>query len=94
MRGYVGNTYVRVDSAQVSVWLRKTEPELLKMQPASDIHHLSSSLRYSQSVPEPIRLIRLSSQNPCIGEPFARTAKKQLHIPFRLKDQHPPPTEL
>ncbi len=30
VRGYVGNTYVRVNSAQVSVWLRSTDTALMK----------------------------------------------------------------
>ena len=70
VRVYVGNTYVRVDSAQVSVWLRKTEPELLKKCNPPATHTTCLHPSDIRKAPEPIRLIRLSSQNPCIGEPF------------------------
>lgn len=68
--GYVSNTYVRVDSAQAAVWIRKTDTELLKRcnPPVEYTTCLHPSEVRRQ--PEPIRLIRISSDNPCIGEPY------------------------
>ncbi len=74
--GYVSNTYVRVDSAQISVWVRLTDTDLMKrcsptVQNTTCLH--PSDIRPQ---PEPIRIIRLSSDNPCIGEAYLPEAPR------------------
>jgi hypothetical protein len=81
--GYVSNTYVRVDSAQVAIWARLTDTDLIKrcrptVQNTTCLH--PSDIRPQ---PEPIRLIRLSSDNPCIGEPYLPEApRSKCYYPF------------
>ena len=80
--GYVSNTYVRVDSAQASIWIRLTDTDLMKrcsptVQNTTCLH--PSDIRQ----PEPIRLIRVSSDNPCIGEPvFPEAPRSSCYYPL------------
>ncbi len=63
--GYRINTYIRVYSTQASLWIRLTDTELMKrcnppLQNTTCLH--PSDIRPK---PEPIRIVRLPSGNPC-----------------------------
>ncbi len=86
VRGYVGNTYVRVDSAQIAVWIRHTDTPLIKRCNPPKTYTTCLHPSDIRPEPEPVRLIRLSSQNPCIGEPF-------MPVPPRSNCYYPLPEE-
>ena len=86
IRGYVGNTYVRVNSAQIAVWVRQSDTDLMKRcnPPVECTKCLHPSDARQQ--PAPIPLIRMSFDNP-------GTCESYLPEPPKCKCLYPPPPE-
>ncbi len=73
--GYLSNVYVNVISGRIAVWIGKTYPRCIQEQPDYSRPCLPRSAWPTPK--EPIYLVRVSSGNPCIGEPvFPEPAKK------------------
>jgi hypothetical protein len=82
--GYLSNVYMKVISGRVAVWRSKFYPKCLE-EPTK----INSCLPPSdqQKPKKPIYLVRVSSGNPCYGEPFWPEPPKQTCV------WGPPPTE-
>ena len=84
--GYIENIYVRVISAEIAVWGRSTDTDLIKRCNPPIKHTTCLHPSDIRPKPEPIYLIILSSDNPCIGEPY-------LPVPPRSHCYYPFPAE-
>jgi len=74
--GYGENIYVRVDSLTAVVWTRTTDTELMKRcnPPIKNTPCLHPS--NIRPKPDPVKLIAISSDNPCIGKPYLPEAPR------------------
>ncbi len=74
--GYGENIYGRVISAKIAVWARTTDTDLMNRcnPPVKNTTCLHPS--DIRPKPEPIKLIIISSDNPCIGEPYLPEAPR------------------
>ncbi|MCD6586576.1 MAG: hypothetical protein J7K96_12505 [Desulfobacteraceae bacterium] len=71
--GYGENIYVRVDSLTAVYWTRTTDTDLMKR--CNPPTKKTTCLHPSNIRPEPapVNLIVISSDNPCIGQPYLPT---------------------
>ncbi len=74
--GYGGNIYVKVISLKLAVWGRTTDTDLMNRckPPIKNTTRLHPS--DIRPEPEPVVLIVLSPDNPCIGKPFLPEAPR------------------